>query len=147
MNYTEVNGDLFDFADKAYLAHCISADFALGKGIAVEFRNRYNMQQELFKRYPNYLNNYIAYKVKGQCLPVGTIMNLVTKERYWNKPTYKSLREALGSLHDLAIKYNMQTIAMPLIGCGLDRLEWPKVSRIIQDIFSDTECNIIVVKR
>lgn len=31
VTYTEVNGDLFEYWNKAYLVHCISADFALGK--------------------------------------------------------------------------------------------------------------------
>lgn len=147
MTYREVYGDLFDYYSSAYLAHCISADFALGKGIAVQFRNRFNMQQELFARYPNYLEFYQSNKIKGQCLPVKTIMNLVTKERYWQKPTYSSLRSALDSLHDIAVHHDMKTIAMPLIGCGLDRLEWSKVSNIITSTFSDTGCQIIIVKR
>ena len=39
----EEKRDLFTVDSKYYLAHCISDDFALGKGIAVEFRSRYNM--------------------------------------------------------------------------------------------------------
>ena len=42
MIYCEVYGDLFNVDKKYYLAHCISADFALGKGIAVEFNKRYD---------------------------------------------------------------------------------------------------------
>ena len=33
MVYREIYGDLFQVDKKYYLAHCISADFALGKGI------------------------------------------------------------------------------------------------------------------
>ena len=35
---------------------------------------------------------------------------------------------------------------MPLIGCGLDHLEWSKVSVIIQEIFQNTEIEILVCK-
>lgn len=35
----EVKKDLFTVSDDYALVHCISADFALGAGIAKEFRN------------------------------------------------------------------------------------------------------------
>ena len=40
MEYKEIKGNLFDAPKDAYLVHCISADFALGAGIAVEFNKR-----------------------------------------------------------------------------------------------------------
>ena len=41
---------------------------------------------------------------------------------------------------------NINKIAMPIIGCGLDRLEWNKVSQIIQDLFCDIDIEILVCK-
>ena len=43
--------------------------------------------------------------------------------------------------------HNIKKIAMPLIGCGLDRLEWYKVSEIIKRLFSNTDIEILVCKR
>lgn len=40
MIYKEEKRDLFSVPNDYYLAHCISADFALGKGIAVEFNKQ-----------------------------------------------------------------------------------------------------------
>ena len=37
MIYREEVRDLFSVPDDYYLAHCISADFGMGKGIVVEF--------------------------------------------------------------------------------------------------------------
>lgn len=42
--------------------------------------------------------------------------------------------------------YHIHNIAMPQIGCGLDRLHWADVSKIIQDTFQDTDVNILVCK-
>jgi hypothetical protein len=36
---------------------------------------------------------------------------------------------------------------MPIIGCGLDRLQWDKVSEIIKDVFKDTDIEILVCKQ
>ena len=35
-------------------------------------------------------------------------------------------------------------LAMPKIGCGLDRLAWPKVEEMLFIIFKDVEVNILV---
>jgi hypothetical protein len=35
-------------------------------------------------------------------------------------------------------------LAMPLIGCGLDRLSWDNVSEIIEDVFEETNIDILI---
>lgn len=35
-------------------------------------------------------------------------------------------------------------LAMPRIGCGLDKLEWSKVKAIIEEVFADTDVEILV---
>lgn len=35
-------------------------------------------------------------------------------------------------------------IAKPKIGCGLDKLEWSKVKAIIEEVFADTDIEILV---
>ena len=40
----EVKKDLFSVSEEYYLAHCISADFGMGKGIVVEFNKRFDMK-------------------------------------------------------------------------------------------------------
>lgn len=47
MIFKEEKRDLFTVPDDYYLAHCISADFGMGKGIVVEFNKRFNMKQIL----------------------------------------------------------------------------------------------------
>lgn len=47
MIYKEEKRDLFSVDDSYYIAHCISADFALGAGIAKEIDRRFNTREEL----------------------------------------------------------------------------------------------------
>lgn len=35
-------------------------------------------------------------------------------------------------------------IAMPKIGCGLDKLEWSKVKAIIEEVFAGTDIEILI---
>lgn len=47
MLYSEVKKDLFLTDDEYQLVHCISADFAMGKGIAVEFNKKFDMKKKI----------------------------------------------------------------------------------------------------
>ena len=35
-------------------------------------------------------------------------------------------------------------LAMPCIGCGLDKLKWEKVREIIKEIFEDMDIEILI---
>ena len=141
MIYKEEKRDLFSVPDDYYLAHCISADFALGRGIAVEFNEKFDMRQKLIQKYK--INNWNG---KGKCLSDGKIFNLVTKEKYWNKPTYTTLKQSLECMREAMLFFDgmVTKLAMPKIGCGLDRLEWSKVSENIKEVFKDTDVEILV---
>lgn len=148
MTYKEEKRDLFSVSDDYYLAHCISADFALGKGIAVEFNKRFDMRNKLKNQYPDYLRYFHEdYEYDGDCIIEGKTLNLITKERYYQKPTYSSLRNALEWMKSICKNNDIHKVAMPKIGCGLDRLEWDKVSEVIKDVFKDTDVEILICVR
>lgn len=145
MTYREECRDLFTVGAEYYLVQCISADFAMGKGIAVEFNKRYNMKQNLKVKYPYYLESWqIGY---GDCILEGKVLNLVTKERYYQKPTYGTITKAINKMAIICREKGIKAIAMPLIGCGLDKLEWSRVSEIIKGAFKEMEIDIVVCYR
>ena len=144
MEFREEKRDLFSVPDDYYLAHCISADFAMGKGIAVEFNRRFDMKNKLKAHYPDYLNQWQREKKRSGCILAGRVFNLITKERYFQKPTYETLRGALECMKALCVQKGVRRAAMPVIGCGLNRLAWEQVSAVIQDVFSDTGIEILV---
>ena len=138
MKITIENKDLFTVPQGYYLAHCISADFALGAGIAKTFDQVYDMRFKLFREYDNY--EYDG----GDALLIDNVFNLVTKPKCFHKPTYDSLTEALMAMKELIIDLSITKLAMPLIGCGLDRLEWSRVYDIICEVFEDTDVEILI---
>jgi O-acetyl-ADP-ribose deacetylase (regulator of RNase III) len=69
---------------------------------------------------------------------------LVTKERYWNKPTYQTLTSSLEKMRDHAVNNGVKMICMPKIGCGLDKLEWYKVRWNIKQTFKGTGIKLFV---
>lgn len=81
----------------------------LGKGIAVEFRKRFNTKQMLLEQYPN------GCEV-GSCLLTGKVFNLVTKEKYWQKPTYHSLLITLFNLKKQIISNEVKFLQYHKLG-------------------------------
>ena len=138
MTITTEKRDLFTMPQGYYLAHCISADFALGAGIAKVFDEVYNMRFKLFRNYNNY--EYTS----GDALLVDNVYNLVTKRKCWHKPTYDSVREALEMMKEQLDFADATKLAMPKIASGLDRLEWSKVYEIICEVFEDTDVEIVI---
>ena len=138
MKITIENRDLFTVPQGYYLAHCISADFALGAGIAKTFDEVYNMRFKLFREYDNYVYE------GGDALPIDNVFNLVTKPKCYHKPRYESLREALEVMRDIMDINAATKLAMPKIGCGLDKLSWQEVYDIICEVFKDTDVEILI---
>lgn len=136
MKLNEQRGNLFDLDNsKYYFAHCISADYALGAGIAVEFQRRYNLRNAL---------NSIGTHRYPELVVVNNVFNLVTKEKYWHKPTYESITTCIRYLRDMCRNCNIKYLAMPKIGCGLDKLSWDHVRLIILKEFSGLDIEIEV---
>ena len=138
MTITFENKDLFTMPQGYYLAHCISADFALGAGIAKEFDSVYKMRFKLFRNYLNYEFN------GGDALLVDNVFNLVTKKKCWHKPTYDSLRESLEMMKEQLDFLGATELAMPWIGCGLDKLQKDNVYDIICEVFEDMDIEIVI---
>lgn len=138
MTITIENRDLFTVSQGYYLAHCISADFALGAGIAKAFDNVYNMRFKLFREYDNY-----TYE-GGDALLIDNVFNLVTKPKCYHKPRYEAVREALEVMKDIMEENATTKLAMPKISCGLDRLSWNEVYEIICEVFEDTDVEILI---
>lgn len=147
MIYREEVRDLFSVPDDYYLAHCISADFGMGKGIAVEFNKRFDMKHILQTKHPDFVNQFHRQKRLFYCILEGRVFNLITKERYFEKPTYETMLGALCEMKVLCWSENIHKIAMPIIGCGLDGLEWDKVSRIIKYVFQEEDIEILVCRK
>lgn len=136
--------DLFTAPQGYYLAHCISGDYALGAGIAKQFVENYNMRFKLHKNYP--IPDGEKFANVGQALLVDNVFNLVTKARVFHKPTYESLYDTLLDMRFQCENLDVSRLAVPLLGCGLDRLNWEQVKDIIEDVFDSTDIEILVCK-
>ena len=72
------------------------------------------------------------------------IYNLVTKGRFFQKPTYETLEQSLQTLKQHLKRHNIQKLAIPKLGCGYDQLHWPKVFSILFNVFSGSNLFITI---
>lgn len=138
MILNEETRDLFSVPQGYYLAHCISNDFALGAGIAVLFDKSYNMKKKLNDNFDKDENHV------GEALLIDNVFNLVTKSKCYQKPTMESLEKSLVDMK-IQMKYlDIEKLAIPQIGCGLDKLDWNEVKSKIEEVFCDMEVEILI---
>ena len=134
----EMDGDLFDAPTSASLCHCISSDCKLGRGIAKQFKEKFDIMNTLkAKKTP--VGGVVVLKEKDRY-----IYKLVTKENYYQKPTYTALAMSLEAMKLHALTHNVKKICMPQIGCGLDNLKWSWVKMRIEQVFESTDMCIDV---
>lgn len=144
----EQQGDVFELAPTHYLAHCISRDFVLGAGIAVEFDRRYDMRKKLHSFMADI--EWLADREYAlpKCIRIDRVFNLITKEKCWQKPTYNSLEQSVRMMGRqigcLIEQGETVKLAMPRIGCGIDGLTWNKVSVIIDSVLAPLNIEIQV---
>lgn len=134
-----VYGNLFEA--KTSLAHCVSSDFHMGAGIAVQFKEKFGDPLLLgVSKVP--VGHVVA--MEHPQIKNAMIFHMVTKEKFWKKPTLQSVEVALTSTRDMALFYDISEISMPKIACGLDGLHWSKVSKLINDVFFESGIQITI---
>lgn len=143
------NEDIFNHVGEVYarFVQCLSSDYAAGKGIALDFNKYFDIKNKLRNHHYNMSNKYWTGKGYMIKLKGSPVFNLITKQYYYNKPTYDTLRQALEDMKEYFLREGYDenyTFYMPMIGCGLDKLEWNKVEIIIRDVFRDVPIKIVV---
>lgn len=178
MPVTEVKGDLFGSCDS--LAHCVSRDFEMGKGIAVIFKKKFGVVDQKLTA-GKHVGDVVtvdrqadsslksdgnegtqptdqsvedtnqstednsSVEDKNNSISNRYIIHMITKEKYYDKPTYTSLKQCLKKLYTNLKELGINRVSIPRIGCGLDRLEWSKVKPIIEKIFVDVDVTVYVM--
>jgi O-acetyl-ADP-ribose deacetylase (regulator of RNase III) len=112
----------------------------MGKGIALLFKKRFGGVDELRAQ-----RKHTGDVAVLQPSPGRFVYYLVTKPRYMDKPTLEDLTSSLMAMRAHCTQNNVKHVAMPRIGCGLDRLDWTKVKPLISNIFCHESCAVETV--
>ena len=66
----------------------------------------------------------------------------MTRENWWDHATPSSMRACLKELRSHCEEHGVDKLAIPRLGTGADRIDWPFVRTILQDVFKDTDISI-----
>ena len=138
---TYQKGDMFE-ADVEALVNTVNTVGAMGKGLALLFKNKFPVNNEM------YVNGCRNNEVKtGEMFVVevtgrGTlryIVNFPTKE-HWRYPSQMVwIEEGLIDLRRFILDNNVKSIAIPALGAGLGGLSWPAVKNEIENKLADLQ--------
>lgn len=145
MILNEEKGNLFKLDKGKYaFVHCISLDCEMDKGIAKTFAKEFKGLKTFCKCEveKNKLTTPSIIMYYNNNLDM--VFNLITKNNYWGKPTYENITKCIEEMADVCRECKAKYLAIPRIGCGLDKLEWSKVKDIIIKNFKDQDITIEV---
>ena len=129
-------GNIFNLDEVRGYAHGCNCAGAMGKGIALQFREKY---PEMYKQYVSLCK--IGQFKPGDVFDYYTdgihIYNLGTQKTWRTKAEPEYIRTSLRKMLELAIADHVPSIAMPAIGAGLGSLPWDSVKRIIEEVASE----------
>lgn len=128
--YEIVKGDLF--TAQTSLAHCVSQDLRMGKGIATEFVKRWGRPKELYdQRY----ERLAVLKRQNEQGEWRYLYYMITKEKAWHKPSLKDFMKSLVLVLKHMIKNDVKHLSVPKLGAGLDGLSWDLIERALKKQF------------
>lgn len=131
MIYFIEKGDIFAIEGVASYAHGCNCAGAMGKGIAVQFRDKF---PEMYKQYKLLCKNgeYLPGDVFDYNYGEGHVYNLGTQLTWRTKAKIEFIRASVSKMCELAIMDSVTKIAMPAIGAGLGGLIWNDVKEEIE---------------
>lgn len=140
------SGNLFD-ADTEALCCTVNCVGVMGRGIALEFKNRY---PEMFKEY--------ARLCKRKFIQVGKvwiwwnpepgnpryIINFPTKEHWRNPSKLEWISAGLADLNNRVMMIGIESIAIPALGCANGGLRFEDVRPLIEEKLNDLEIPVLL---
>lgn len=139
-----VSGNILD-ANADVLVNTVNAVGVMGKGIALQFKKHYPMNYEAYR---NAVKQGIVKPGKVFLYPINTtgkvkyIANFATKG-HWRYPSQlRWIKTGLEDLKKQIAALNIDSVAIPPLGCGQGGLDWRKVKVLIEDELKDLPLTI-----
>lgn len=119
-------GNIFKLDSIYNYAHGCNCAGAMGKGIALQFKERfplmYQEYKELCKTGQFSLGDVFLYEYQN-----GYIFNLGTQKTWKTKADIQAIQNGIAKMLSIASEKNVRQIALPAIGSGLGGLNFASV--------------------
>lgn len=122
-------------AETQALVNTVNTVGVMGKGIALQFKEAFPTNYKIYhaasKRKELQIGKLLVVKeptMHGEKI----IINFPTKTEWYLKSKYEYISEGLDELVKIIQEYDIQSIAIPPLGCGNGGLVWEKVKPMIE---------------
>ncbi len=141
-----LTGNLLD-ADVDALVNTVNTKGVMGKGVALQFKRAYP------ENYKAYRKACAAGEVKlgrmfvfptGQLQRPRLIVNFPTKGHWKSRSRLADIEEGLRDLRRVLIEQDVDSLALPPLGCGLGGLSWAEVRPRIEQALADLPIRVLV---
>ncbi len=133
-----VHGNLFD-AEVEAITNAVNCGGVMGKGIALEFKRRYPDAFAAYKRVCDtgqFRLGQVFIFDRGESVSPRYIVHFPTKNHWRDSSQIEDIETGLKSLVSELYRLQIDSIAIPALGCGLGGLEWTGVRQEIEKAFA-----------
>lgn len=117
---------------------CVSADFKMSQGIALEFRKKFGQIDTLIN-----LNKKVT-EIASIKHNNRQIIYIINKQNFKEKPTLETMFMSITNLRKCCEEQNVTKLAIPRIGSSHDQLNWDQIRSMIRYIFKKSKIKIVI---
>ncbi|KAL4104074.1 hypothetical protein QTP88_019387 [Uroleucon formosanum] len=136
---SEVSGNIFEMDPTISLACCVSADFKMTHGVAVQMRRKFGNLTQL-RRLQKKVTEVASLEITDR-----NIFYLLTKEKFWQKPTCEDIFQSLQNLKKICQERKVTRLACPRLAIDRDGIKWETVRSMLYYTFRNSEIEIKIV--
>lgn len=133
---------MFESKAEAWI-NTVNCKGVMGGGIALEFKNRFPLMYLDYRTKCNlgFLKPGRVYTYVNDC-QAGPffILNISTKDDWRNPSKLEWVESALSFLPNVVESFNLKSVALPALGCGLGGLNFQDVEALYKKYLMNTEC-------
>lgn len=138
-NVSEESGNIFEIDPNISLAHCVSSDFEMTHGVAVQMRRKFGNLTQL-RNLQKRVTDVASLEIAGR-----HIFYLITKEKFWQKPTCADIFQSLQNLKKICQERKITRLACPRLVIDRDGIKWETIQSMLYYIFRNSEIEIKII--
>jgi O-acetyl-ADP-ribose deacetylase (regulator of RNase III) len=139
-------GDLLA-ANAEALVNTVNTVGVMGKGVALQFKrafpDNFKAYQRACKAGEVVPGRMFAFET-GQLTGPRLIINFPTKRHWKGKARIEDIRTGLVDLVRVLRRYDIESVALPPLGCGNGGLNWSEVEPLIESSLAEVDANVLI---
>lgn len=140
---TYTKGNIFDSKAQT-LANPVNCFGVMGKGLALEFKKWFPGLEKAYRSACEAGEVGIGRPWIYKVTEARQVLCFPTKD-HWKYPSrYEYVEKGLEAIIDHHVEWQIHSLALPPLGCGLGGLEWNRVKPMIEETLGDLDMPVEV---